>query len=208
MRLYRFDQIPFGTWYDEADYGLNALKMINQPGYLPVFVESTGLPAHFIFLIALSFQILGVSTLAIRAVSVVFGLATVAAAFFTGQSLFNRRVGLALAFLLAVARWDINWSRIGMHGVTVPFFELLTVGLILRALKRQRLVDYTLAGLSMGIGLCFYFSFRLFPLVIGLFFLALWSVRHDFVRLSWRGFILIGLGVIIASVPVTQFAIQ
>ncbi len=95
-----------------------------------------------------------------------------------------------------------------MHGVTVPFFELLTVGLILRALKRQRLLDYTLAGLSMGIGLCFYFSFRLFPLVIGLFFLALWSVRHDFVRSSWRGLILIGLGVIIASVPVTQFAIQ
>ncbi len=208
MRLYRFDQIPFGTWYDEADYGLNALKMINEPGYLPVFVESTGLPSHFIFLIALSFQILGVSTLSIRAVSVVFGLATVAAAFFTGQELFNRRMGIVLAFLLAVSRWDINWSRIGMHGVTVPFFELLTVGLILRALKRQRLLDYSLAGVSMGIGLCFYFSFRLFPLVIGLFFLALWSVRHDFVRSSWRGLILIGLGVIIASVPVTQFAIQ
>ncbi len=32
MRLYRFDQIPFGTWYDEADYGLNALKMINRAG--------------------------------------------------------------------------------------------------------------------------------------------------------------------------------
>jgi DNA-binding beta-propeller fold protein YncE len=109
---------------------------------------------------------------------------------------------------LAVARWDINWSRIGMHGVTVPFFELLTAGLILRALKRQRLLDYTLAGVSMGIGLCFYFSFRLFPLVIGLFFLALWSVRHDFVRSSWRGLVLLGVGVIIASVPITQFAIQ
>ena len=32
MRLYRFDQIPFGTWYDEADYGLNALRIINRAG--------------------------------------------------------------------------------------------------------------------------------------------------------------------------------
>ncbi len=117
-------------------------------------------------------------------------------------------MGFVLAFLLAVSRWDINWSRIGMHGVTVPFFELLTVGLLLRALKRQRLLDYTLAGLCIGMGLCFYVPLRLFPVVIGLFFLAVWAVRHDFIRLSWRGFILIGLGVIIASVPVTQFAIH
>ncbi len=32
MRLYRFDQIPFGTWFDEADNGLNALKIINRTG--------------------------------------------------------------------------------------------------------------------------------------------------------------------------------
>jgi DNA-binding beta-propeller fold protein YncE/4-amino-4-deoxy-L-arabinose transferase-like glycosyltransferase len=208
MRLYRFDQIPFGTWYDEADNGLSALKILTETGYLPVYVESTNLPAHLLYLIALSFRILGVSTLSIRAVSVIFGLATVAAALLTGQELFNRKMGFVLAFLLAVSRWDINWSRIGMHGVTVPFFELLTVGLILRALKRQRLLDYSLAGLAIGFGLCFYVPLRLFPLVIGLFFLVLWSVRHDFFRLSWRGILLIGLGAIIASIPVTQFAIQ
>ena len=44
-----------------------------------------------------------------------------------------------------------------MHGVTVPFFELLTVGLLLRALKRQRLLDYTLAGLSIGHRIVFLF---------------------------------------------------
>ncbi len=82
MRLYRFNQIPFGTWYDEADNGLNALRILNEPGFLPVYAESTNLPAHFIYLIALSFQVLGVSTLSLRAVSVVFGLGTVAAAYF------------------------------------------------------------------------------------------------------------------------------
>ncbi len=207
MRLYRFDQIPFGTWFDEADNGLNALKIINRPGYLPVYVASTNLPAHFLYLIALSFQILGVSTLAIRAVSVVFGLATIAAGFFVGQELFDRRTGLVLAFLLAVSRWDVNWSRIGMHGITVPFFELLTVGLTLRALRRQRLLDYTLAGLSLGFGLCFYTPLRLFPVVVGLFFLAVWWVRKDFVSLSWPGLTVFALAVIIATVPISQLLI-
>jgi DNA-binding beta-propeller fold protein YncE len=207
MRLYRFDQIPFGTWFDEADNGLNALRILNEPGYLPVYVASTNLPAHFLYLIALSFQILGVSTLAIRAVSVAIGVATVAAAFFAGQELFDRRLGLVLAFLLAVSRWDVNWSRIGMHGITVPFFELLTIGLTLRALRRQRLLDYTLVGLSLGIGLCFYTPLRIFPAVLVLFFIFLWLVHHDFIRTCWRGILLIILGAFIAAVPIIQFAI-
>ena len=28
MRLYRFNSIPFGTWYDEADGGLHALSVL------------------------------------------------------------------------------------------------------------------------------------------------------------------------------------
>ena len=59
MRLYRFDQVPFGLWYDEAENGLEALKILNQSGYLPIFVQPTALPAHFIYLIALSFPTTG-----------------------------------------------------------------------------------------------------------------------------------------------------
>lgn len=207
MRLYRLDQIPFGTWYDEADGGLYALNILNQAGFLPVFSVISRLPAHLNYLIAASFRIFGVSTYAIRLVSVAFGLATVAAAYFAGRELFDRRTGLVLAFLLAVSRWDINWSRIGMHGITVPFFELLTMGFILRALRRQRLLDYTLAGLSLGFGLCFYVSFRFFPVVIVLFLIVLWLRRHDLVSSSWRGFLLLILGAFIAAVPVIQFSL-
>jgi 4-amino-4-deoxy-L-arabinose transferase-like glycosyltransferase len=208
MRLYRLNQIPFGLWYDEADDGVNALRLLNSPEYLPVFVKSTALPAHYIYIIAFFFRILGVSTFSLRAVSVVFGLATVVAAFFTGQELFNRKLGLALAFFLAVARWDIIWSRIGMHGVSVPFFELLSVGFILQALRKQRLVDYSLAGLSLGLGLCFYPPLRLFPVVVGAFLLFLCLHRRDVFFLSWRGFLFLALAAIIVSIPISQFAIR
>ena len=207
LRLYRLDQIPFGTWYDEATGGLFTLNILNQPGYLPIFSEAAQLPAHLYYLAAISFRIFGESTYALRLVSVSFGLATVAAAYFAGKELFDRRTGLVVAFLLATSRWDINWSRIGMHGVTVPFFELLTAGFILRALRRQRLLDYTLAGMTLGFGLCFYFSFRLFPVVICFFLGALWLTQHDLVKSSWRGFLILILGAVIAAMPVIQFAI-
>ncbi len=208
MRLYRFDQIPFGLWYDEADNGLSALSILNQSDYLPVFVKSTNLPAHFLYLIAFSFRILGVSALTIRAVSVAFGMATVVASFFLGNELFNRRIGLALAFFLAISRWDVNWSRIGMHGVTVPFFEILSAVLLLLALRKQSLLHYTLAGLSLGLGLCFYTPLFFFPIVIGAFLLFLWLHRHDLLFSSWRGFLFLGLGFFVISVPYSQFAIR
>lgn len=208
MRLYRFDQIPFGLWQDEADNGLSALAILNQLDYLPVFVKSTNLPAHYLYLIAFFFRILGISALAIRTVSVVFGLATVAASFFLGSELFNRRLGLVLAFFLAVSRWDINWSRIGMHGVSVPFFEILSTALILRALRKRSLMDYSLAGLSLGLGLCFYTPLYIYPVVVGIFLLFLWFHRHDLLFLTWRGFLFLGLGFFIVSVPISQFAVR
>ncbi len=206
MRLYRFDQVPFGLWYDEADNGLVALNILNSPDYLPVF--ATTLPAHFFYLIALSFKILGVSTLAIRAVSVVFGMATIVVSFFLGNELFNRRMGLVLAFFLAVSRWDVNWSRIGMHGISVPFFEILSAVLILRAVRKQNLFDYVLAGLSLGLGLCFYTPLFVFPVVIVVFLLFLWLNRRALVSSSWRGFLLLALGFVVASVPISQFAMR
>ncbi len=202
MRLYRFNQVPFGTWFDEASNGLNALRILNTPGYLPVFVDLDTLPAYLLYLMGLSIRILGSSTLSIRGVSVVFGLGTVAAAYLVGRELFNRRMGLVAAFILAVSRWDVNWSRIGMHGVTVPFFELLTIGLVLRALRRQRLMDYAMVGLSMGLSLGFYTPLRLFPLVVGLFLVLLWINRHDLIQTSWRGMVVLCVVGIIAATPI------
>ncbi len=89
-----------------------------------------------------------------------------------------------------------------MHGVTVPFFELLTTGLVLRALRRQHLGDYVLAGLSIGLSLGFYTPLRLFPLVVGIFFLVLWINRHDLIRSSWRGLLVLFLGGVIAATPI------
>ena len=207
LRLYRLDQLPYGVFYDEAQNGLEALRILNTPGYLPVFVPTTLLPAHLNYLIALSLRILGVSAEAVRAVSVLFGVGTVAAAYLAGRELFNRRMGLALAFFLAVSRWDLNWSRIGMHGISVPFFELLTVGLLLRGLRRGRLVDYVLAGISLGFSLCFYFAMRLFPLVLVFFLGALWLRRRDFVRSHWTGLLALGLGACFAANPLIQSAV-
>lgn len=208
LRIYKLSLLPFGFWYDEADNGLNALQIFSNPMNIPVFAPSTRLPAHLIYLIAISIKFLGQTVFSVRIVSVLFGVGTAAAAFLAGRELFgSRRIGILFAFLLAVSRWDLVWSRIGMHGITVPFFELLTFGLILRALRLQRFKDYLIAGLVMGLGLCFYVPFRFFPLIMIILLIATCITHREYLKNAWRHILVFIFGVILISVPISQFAI-
>ena len=98
LRIYKLDQIPFGLWYDEADNGLSALRLLNDPGYFPLFAESTNLPAHFIYLNALAIKLFGASVFALRLVSVIFGVATVGAGYFAGKQLLGPRYCINICF--------------------------------------------------------------------------------------------------------------
>lgn len=226
FRLYRFGDLPYGLWYDEADNGLAARQILYNPDYRPLYVPSTNLPAHFLHLVTFAFHLLGDSMYSIRAVAVVFGLLTIVAAYACGRELFappyRGALALAFAFLIAVSRWDVNWSRIGMHGVTLPFFELWVVAALLRGLRTGRITAFAWAGVALGLGMCFYSPFRIFPAILGLFGLA-WFVRWlagarrgqpsgRWLRqtmMTWATpALLVALGTLIAAAPVIQFSLH
>lgn len=56
MRLWQFDEIPFGTWYDEAEAGLLALRILGNENYRPIFEGSINMPAHYLYLITFFFH--------------------------------------------------------------------------------------------------------------------------------------------------------
>ncbi len=172
VRLWRLDSLPFGVWYDEAEYGLQALRILNDPQFRPVFEGAINGPAHYLYLVAGSFDLFGVNVGAVRLVNAVFGVLTVLAGYWVGRELFGRRIGLVLALMLAVSAWLITLSRLGMHSTsTTPFFTLATLLFLLRGQRRGNVFDFALAGLWLGLGLCFYTSFRLFVPVVAIFLL-------------------------------------
>jgi 4-amino-4-deoxy-L-arabinose transferase-like glycosyltransferase len=227
FRLYRFQELPYGLWYDEADNGLWARQILADPNFRPIYVPSTNLPAHFLYLIAFAFRLLGDSMYAIRSVAVVFGMLTVLAAYFCGREVFGwqrsgRYMGLFLAFLLAVSQWDVNWSRMGMHGVTVPFFELWIVAALLRGLRTGQPRAFAWAGVALGLGLCFYTPMRIFPVIVVGFLIAwlsrwLWRTWRERPRTQWVGhalsawgmpILLLAVGTLLAVGPVAQFSLR
>ncbi|GIV80116.1 MAG: hypothetical protein KatS3mg050_4510 [Litorilinea sp.] len=220
MRLYRFQSWPFGTWFDEAEAGLQALRILEDPNYRPLFVDSINVTSHYLHLVALSFQLFGVSTQSIRLVSVAMGLGTVVAGYLVGRELFGRSMGLVLAFLLAVSRWDVTFSRIGMYNASTPLFSLLTFAFFLRGLRRRSLWDFALAGVWLGLGLWFYPAFQLFVAALALLILLLSLTGEpargrrwprwvsQWLQSYWRGLLTLALAALLVVAPLARFVYQ
>ncbi|HMR66984.1 MAG TPA: hypothetical protein PKE64_23485, partial [Anaerolineae bacterium] len=121
LRLHQFSELPFGIWFDEAEAGLEARHIVTDPNYRPVFYPLINVTGQQLATYALALSWFGDNIYSLRLVSVLFGLGGVLAAYLFGQELRGPRFGLALAFLVAVARWHINFSRIAMTGVDAPF---------------------------------------------------------------------------------------
>ncbi len=206
VRFWGLERLPFGTWYDEAENGLVALRILEDPGYLPLYEPRVNSAGHYLLLLAGSLSLLGRSTAAVRSVSALMGVASVAAAYLVGRELLTRRAGLAFAFLLAVSRWSINFSRMGMYNVATPLFELVALGFLLRGLRRRRFFDLALAGVGLGLGMVFYVGFLSFPLVLAIFLAHNALSERQVVSRSWRGLLVLVLALVVTVGPVAQYS--
>jgi 4-amino-4-deoxy-L-arabinose transferase-like glycosyltransferase len=214
-RFYRFNDLPYGIWYDEAEAGLVVRRMLAEPIFRPIFWVPINMGGHLLLLYSFAARIFGDQILSLRLVSALFGFMTVPAAYFFGKETVNTRFGLIMAFLLAAMRWHLNFSRIAMTGIDTPFFEILSLYFLHKAFTRREMIWYGLAGLTLGLGLCFYTAFRLF--IAGLFLCGSLYVISRIIRdKSWfkRQFSGLGrhliIGVIaflLAVMPIALFAI-
>jgi streptogramin lyase len=208
VRLVALSSLPFGTWYDEAANGLEALRVVREPAYRPIYTDGVNSTGHYLWLIVGAFKLFGENTFAVRSISAGMGIATVIAAYFAGRELQDEILGLVWALLVAVARWSITFSRLGMYNSATPLFEILTLFWLLRGLRRGSALDFTLAGVAIGFGLCFYSAFQLFGAVIGFFVLMVaWQERPRW-RTLVMGLAITALATLVVIAPVVKYALE
>lgn len=207
VRLVDLGSLPYGTWYDEAANGLEALRMAREPAYRPFYTDGVNSTGHYLLLVAAALTWMDVSTESIRLVSAVMGIATFVAAYFLGRELHSPTLGLVFAFMLAVARWSITFSRLGMYNAATPLFQLLALTFLLRGLRRGSVLDFALAGLWLGLGLCFYSAFQLFLVVIAVVGVYLaWRERKQWPRIWLGAGVMVLMGLLVIA-PVVHYAV-
>ena len=90
--------------------------------------------------------------LAARIVSAVLGTAAVGLVYATGARLFDRRIGLLAAAVLAVAFLPVFYSHLALNDGPAVLPAALAVFGAAGILRHGRLTDYALAGVGLGLG--------------------------------------------------------
>lgn len=139
------------THYDEAYYADDALSLIEQPRLQPFFEGNFGREGLWMYALTPALSVFGGSALALRITAIFAGLLTVAAVYRLAAEMIGRRGALYAAAALAVLYWHIQMSHIGFRALTMPLIGALAFAALWVALRRDRLRDWGVAGVWLGV---------------------------------------------------------
>jgi len=186
FRLYHLDLVPPGLQHDEIFKAKGALRILD--GTFLIYSEpNAGEPPLFMYLVALSFQLLGKNLLAIRLAAVTCGLIGILACWLLARELFGRWVGLLSAAFLSISFWHVFDSRVGLEPIMVPLMATLSFYFLWLGLHRGGYRFFALAGLCLGLSVYTYQSGILVPITAFLFVLYLLVVDRGLVQKHLKG---------------------
>ncbi|MEZ4727964.1 MAG: glycosyltransferase family 39 protein [Caldilineaceae bacterium] len=189
LRLWQIDHLPPGFHFDEAFEGLEAWRILTDPTYRPIFLLGNfGVPPLNAYANALTFALFegfggSAGPTAMRVTAACFGVLGVLAIYALAKELrylTGRRAQLSAAFpllaatVLAIMRWHIHFSRMGIEPIVVPFIWTGTVWLFLRGRRTGAWLSFAGSGICLAAGMYTYqgawiIPFLMIPTVFWLF---------------------------------------
>jgi hypothetical protein len=190
FRFWDLANIPPGVYPDEAKNANDAIDTIISGEYKLFYPENNGREGLYIWLLAVSFQLFGISIFSLKAVSALAGVLTIWGVYLLTKELmqfadqYTLRENFAIsakiretaailaAGFTAVSFWHVNFSRISFRAILVPLLLSFALYFLLRAYRTNSSLFYILAGAAWGAGLYTYIAFRV-AYLIPVFFLLL-----------------------------------
>ncbi|HET6316626.1 MAG TPA: glycosyltransferase family 39 protein, partial [Chloroflexota bacterium] len=207
-RIWNQADLPYGIWFDEADSVLQARRFVQDGRYTPI-ADVFGRDASlFYYLVGAVLQLVHDPVLAVRGTAAVLGALNAPLVYLLGRELWGWRLGVVAGVLLALSRWHVDISRLGMTAIQGAVFATLAFWLVARAVRTQRWTDAAWAGAALALGVHGYIAFRPLP------FVAIVLIAYAALQYRWRprflasrGGILVGAFALVA-LPLLIFALQ
>lgn len=174
--------LSFGLgWNDLFEDEVMGLRIADGPPSVVIrqAIRDVHPPLHFILLNSWT-SFTGVSAVSARALSVLFALLTIWVTHRLAASVFPGGGALLSALIVAVSPYIIFYSRLGRYYSLVTFFYLLSVLLLVRAVRRGNL-GWWLAYAASMVALLYTNYIGLFALPGGLLYAA-WKGRRAFLQ--------------------------
>jgi uncharacterized membrane protein len=165
FRTHRIDSLPPEAQSDHVEASEDVRSILNGH-HMIFFPRNTGREATQFYVTAGLSHIFGYGFFTLKLTMALIGALNVIPMYLLGKELWDGRFGLLAAFFLAISYWHVIISRIGWRIALAPFWTAATLYSLLRAFRTGRRNDYLISGLSLGMGLYGYMSFRVTPLLV------------------------------------------
>jgi hypothetical protein len=181
-RLWQLDTIPPGFHFDESFEGLEAWRILVDSTYRPIFLEGNfGVPPLNAYFNALTFgvaSIFGVAPgpVAMRTTAAIVGVVGVLAIYGMAAELRlhdpRGRLGasfpLFAAATLAIVRWHVHFSRMGIEPIFVPLEWTLAIWLLLRGWRTGSFLSFAGCGGVVAATLYTYQGAWVIPIIVAM----------------------------------------
>ena len=148
IRLWQIGSLGFNS--DEAVYAGQAASIAGKADYLPYFPIFRAHPLLYQSLLSVIYRV-SVSDVAGRALTVVFGVATLVVVYALGRLLYGPRAGIVAMLLLAVMPYHVIVTRQVLLDGPMVFFATLALWLLVKYCVGQGAVWLVAAAAVMGL---------------------------------------------------------
>ncbi|MBD3387459.1 MAG: phospholipid carrier-dependent glycosyltransferase [Candidatus Altiarchaeales archaeon] len=160
VRVWGLSSVPDGFFCDEAAIGYDAYSILltgrdSHGVFLPVYVRRFWNPSmEFLYgYLTLPFiSLFGLGVSAVRFPAALFGSLTVLTTYGLVARLYDRRVALLSAFMVAFSPWHLVFTRMAYEASLIPFFTTLGLYLLDRSGDDRRFLPAS----AVVFGLSFY----------------------------------------------------
>ena len=185
FRFYRLDEIPSEIFGDVVN-NLENLQSARDDKFELYRGEGThGKETMLFYLMIPLTKILGINYLSLKIGVAIAGLVTVVTVFWLAKIAGGWRLGLVTAFLMAVSKWPVVYSRIGFRNVLTPLFLCLTYYFLIKIYKNKtKFINFASTGLFLGLGLYTYTAFRfaVVTVFVSMFYILFRVIKKDRIK--------------------------
>jgi hypothetical protein len=212
LRLINLDSLPAGLWFDEAQNGIVAQRLLSPNGAHVTYIGDlyTQMGMLDLYFTGTVINIFGNGIWQVRLLTALSGSLAIPLLYLLASRLYGWRVGLAAAGLALVSTWHITFSRFASGPLMFTvMMDLASYLCIAQALRTGRLGFYAAGGVLLGLGLHAYYPAKYaFVVLLALLVHRIITERMRLVRALRPGLLIVALGVALAFMPVGLFAMQ
>ncbi len=165
LNFYRLESLPAALHNDEAETGLEALRILRGESPLIGVSRFYGVPLSSFLHHSLTILFFGSSIFGARAASAFIGSLTLLAFFYFGKILFDSKRALLATILLAFSHFWIAFSRLGINYNLSVLFMILAFIFLLKFIRSRHRQDGFWLGVFNASAFYLYFSSRIVPII-------------------------------------------